>query len=89
VSSRGSRIQPVERADATIGDRNDEALQFQPVTNARRGGAGQTRDCCQDGQRQQPGVMEKFFRALHPRAHFLREPGLPPPLLCEEEPAPS
>ena len=86
-----SRIQSVERADASIGDGDDEPLQLQPMTDTRGegAGAGWTSDRCQDGERQQSSAVEEFFRTLHADAHFLREPALPPPFFfCEEEPAP-
>ena len=61
-----SRIHPVERADAAIGDCGDKALQLQPVANTRRGAAGCTSDCGQDRQREQSGAVGEFTRTLQP-----------------------
>ena len=89
MASRRSIIQAVQSTDAAVRDGDDEALQFEPVANARRRGAGWTRGWGQDGKGEQPRAMERFTRTLRCSAHFLREPALLPPLLCEEEePAP-
>lgn len=41
----GRRIQPVQRADAAIGDSHDGALQAETETSAGGGSTGWTRDC--------------------------------------------
>jgi hypothetical protein len=78
---RRRRVQPIQSADAAIGDGYDGALQLEAETRALAGGlAGRTHDCCQDGQRKQPSAMVKTCAALPRSAYLVAEP---PPFLCE------
>lgn len=82
---RRRRVQPIQSADAAIGDGYDGALQLEAETRALTGGlAGRTHDCCQNGQRKQSSAMMETCAAL-PRSVYLDSE--PPFFLCEA-PAP-
>ena len=70
-------VQPIQRADETVGAVSDGALQAEAESRSRGGQAGRTLDCCQQWQWKQSRAMVECSAALGLRSHCRPEPGLP------------